>query len=278
MIEVKDRIPTYPGRVRLIPVAGQANTYDLVRADEPIEPGTPINKALFDSLANEIKILQQNVNESLFAISQRTALENIAIGTVIGLYENGVITPFIVLDKNYRTSNRVLVVRQDCVAVGTWRETGDVYYSGSRVDDWLTDVYSGYLDGATQSVVSTVSIVATGASGNVFLDKRFFLLSMTEYNIGSTSGLPTEGYALSHFNSNNRRIANYNGAPVGYWTRTINNATTNVAYVTTSGTYSSGAPNTLSLGIRPAFTLPLGFDVIVGIPNTTNAMATAEVI
>lgn len=52
MIEVKDRIPTYPGRVKMTPVAGQANTYDMVRADEPIEPGTPINKVLMDSKAN----------------------------------------------------------------------------------------------------------------------------------------------------------------------------------------------------------------------------------
>ena len=40
---MKDRIPTYPGRVRLIPVAGQANTYDMIRADSPQLEGTPIN-------------------------------------------------------------------------------------------------------------------------------------------------------------------------------------------------------------------------------------------
>ena len=48
---VVDRIPTYPGRVKLTPVSGQTNTYDLVRADQPIEAGTPINKALFDQKA-----------------------------------------------------------------------------------------------------------------------------------------------------------------------------------------------------------------------------------
>ena len=52
MIEVIDRIPLYPGRVKLIPVSGQANTYDLVRADEPLVAGTPINKALFDSIVS----------------------------------------------------------------------------------------------------------------------------------------------------------------------------------------------------------------------------------
>ena len=52
MIEVLDRIPTHPGRVKLIPVPGQADTYDMVRADEPIVPGTPITKALFDSITS----------------------------------------------------------------------------------------------------------------------------------------------------------------------------------------------------------------------------------
>lgn len=40
-----DRISLHPGRVTLTPVAGEANTYDLVRADEPTQTGTPLNKA-----------------------------------------------------------------------------------------------------------------------------------------------------------------------------------------------------------------------------------------
>lgn len=42
---MNDRISLYPGRVTLTPVAGQANTYDLVRADSPTQEGTPLNKA-----------------------------------------------------------------------------------------------------------------------------------------------------------------------------------------------------------------------------------------
>lgn len=48
---VVDRVPTYPGRVKLTPISGQTNVYDMVRADSPIEEGTPINKALFDQKA-----------------------------------------------------------------------------------------------------------------------------------------------------------------------------------------------------------------------------------
>ena len=53
MIEVKNRVPTYPGRVIMTPVNGMANTYDMVRADEPLEEGTPINAALFERLQKD---------------------------------------------------------------------------------------------------------------------------------------------------------------------------------------------------------------------------------
>lgn len=51
MIEVdfKDRVPTYPGRVRLVPVEGQKDTYTMTRADEPTDAGTPLSKATFNS-------------------------------------------------------------------------------------------------------------------------------------------------------------------------------------------------------------------------------------
>ncbi len=44
---MQDRIPLYPGRVTMTPVAGQANTYDMTRADDPTQAGTPLNKATF---------------------------------------------------------------------------------------------------------------------------------------------------------------------------------------------------------------------------------------
>ena len=53
-IEVKDRVPTYPGRVVLTPVSGEANTFDMTRADLPLEEGTPVNKNLFDSKADRL--------------------------------------------------------------------------------------------------------------------------------------------------------------------------------------------------------------------------------
>ncbi|QNL44138.1 hypothetical protein H8790_11960 [Oscillibacter hominis] len=51
---MKDRVPLHPGRVKLTPVSGQANTYDMVRADQPTQEGTPLGKAaLFNSNAEQ---------------------------------------------------------------------------------------------------------------------------------------------------------------------------------------------------------------------------------
>lgn len=44
---MQDRVPLYPGRVKMTPVTGQANTFDMVRADDPTQAGTPLNKATF---------------------------------------------------------------------------------------------------------------------------------------------------------------------------------------------------------------------------------------
>ena len=54
MINVVDRVSTYPGRVKLTRADGTVEYVTWERADEPTVPGTPINKALFDSIAADI--------------------------------------------------------------------------------------------------------------------------------------------------------------------------------------------------------------------------------
>jgi hypothetical protein len=48
--EIIDRVPLYPGRITLEPVEGETNKYDMFRADDPRDAGTPINKATLDSI------------------------------------------------------------------------------------------------------------------------------------------------------------------------------------------------------------------------------------
>lgn len=65
---MQDRVPLYPGRVKLNPVAGQDNTFDMVRADEPTQEGTPLNKAtlLKDYTANLLGLPNTAVPDDAF--------------------------------------------------------------------------------------------------------------------------------------------------------------------------------------------------------------------
>ena len=54
MINVVDRVPTYPNRVKITHSNGSSEYVTWERADEPTVPGTPINKALFDSIVEDI--------------------------------------------------------------------------------------------------------------------------------------------------------------------------------------------------------------------------------
>ena len=53
LVEFLDRISQNPGRVELTdPNTGEIRIFDLKRADNPTEPGTPINRALFNWVAS----------------------------------------------------------------------------------------------------------------------------------------------------------------------------------------------------------------------------------
>lgn len=79
---MRDRVPRYPGRVTLTPVAGQENTYDMARADDPTEAGTPLNTAnlLTAATANAIfnDSADHTVNETLLELA--TLIRPIAYG------------------------------------------------------------------------------------------------------------------------------------------------------------------------------------------------------
>lgn len=55
---MKDRTPKFPGRVKMTPVAGQTDTYDMTRADDPDDTGTPFNTRtmLQDSTGQFLKL------------------------------------------------------------------------------------------------------------------------------------------------------------------------------------------------------------------------------
>lgn len=74
---MKDRQPTYPGRVKLVPVSGQADTYDMTMADQPTEQGTPLSKAS----------LLSDATAALFGLTA-SATPNTALQTIANFINN----------------------------------------------------------------------------------------------------------------------------------------------------------------------------------------------
>ena len=54
-LEFKNRIPQKPGRVKITPENGSAYYATIERADEPIEPGTPLNAGNFNEMVAMIQ-------------------------------------------------------------------------------------------------------------------------------------------------------------------------------------------------------------------------------
>lgn len=83
---MKDRIPTKPGRVQLVPVTGQTNLYDMTLADEPTEAGTPLNKTtlLKDATAALFGLTDSAVPDDVFAAIATQPQLKIETGTYTG--------------------------------------------------------------------------------------------------------------------------------------------------------------------------------------------------
>lgn len=277
-MEFLDRVPTYPGRVVLTPVSGKNNTYDMTRADEPVVEGTPLNKALFDSFNGDIEALKKHVADTLYQMTQRVNVGDLADGAVFSLYENGVMTPYIKLKNNYESSGRVLAVRANCIKEDTLFNAEEINYENSRVDLWLNNEYISILDEATKSALDNVSVKVSTSVGVGGLSRKAFLLSLKEYNMTSSAGISAMGSDITYFSATERRKAMLNGTVINHWTRSNDRLRDTAAYITPDGEHMLGAPGTFVAGIRPALTLPTDFEVTAGVPATTNVMATAEVI
>ena len=201
-----------------------------------------------------------------------------AAGDIVTLKVSGSPRNFIVVQQgrpasgNYDTSlnNVTWLLMQDIYDQRQWAGSYNDY-ANSSIHAWLNDASSGFLSllaADIRAVIPTVKIpyrpnrgtssyVASGAAG---LACKAFLLSMLEVGL-SPNYSPSEGATLTYFTSGGRgrRVANYNGSPSQWWTRSPladDSGWTNVAcYVKTDGMGDITGVNS-AYGCRPVLTLP----------------------
>lgn len=203
---------------------------------------------------------------------------DITVGSSVYLNEGGNYVEYLVVNQGipsnsslYDSScNGTWLLRKDIHSDMTWLQTGGIIYSGSDINTWLNGKFFYTLGSVERSVIKRFKIpyvknyssgaVASGANG---LSTKSFVLSLTEtgFPVDATDHIPEDGEKLSYFESGdgdsarNKRIANLNGTPHDYWTRSTAYGYTSVWRVSEYGSRTSGGSN-YNYGVRPALILP----------------------
>lgn len=292
---MKDRIPLYPGRVKLTPVSGQSDIYDMARADEPQQEGTPLNKntLLTDETATALGLsTDASVNDALAKLSAAAFLDltqlytkvetasQLPVGASVPINVDGVAKDFIVIQQGKPSdvyddscSGTWLMMKELHVAMAA--DASDNDYQNSDIHAYLNNDFFNLLDSSVQSVVKTAKIpywngegnggsLATGANG---LSAKVFLLSLIETGCSAGSYMPSDGAAIGYFTSSTERIAyNSEGTKSVWWTRSpyaASNTTgnSNIWVINSAGNYANQYCTTSTYYARPVIIVPDDTDV-----------------
>ena len=294
---MQDREPTYPGRVTLTPVYGLANTYDLTRADQPLQEGTPLNKAslLKDATATLYGKTNAAVPDDILSLLSKSALSyteakyikttigTLAVGKTITMNVGGAAKEFTVVHQGKPSSlyddscNGTWLLMKDCYEKRQWNSSNVNKLESSDINTYLNGTFLNLFDSNIKDAIKQVKIPyrkgggsgGTDQSGANGLPTKIFLLS--GYEVGWTTSdnqyLPQDGAKLSYFESgvgtsaNNKRIAKLDGSLANWWLRSpFTNNTGYVVFVNTAGSVNYFNASE-SYGIRPALILPSTFDI-----------------
>lgn len=261
---MQDRVPLYPGRVTLTPVSGQANTFDLVRADQPTQEGTPLNKAS----------LLKDTTAALFGLDENAVPDDVL--ALLSRFQNGLGNEYLwsvsaVVEKEiaYGSSNRIyLCSTQQAVK-------NDVQYSESIL---VNDKGEVSLKDPTSISLSNVVSTPNVLSGKYFLNPS--PQTGNDWIIGNSIVKISDGATISVLGGVTLYVGNGNGtvsylglgdtikyvnspsvddyppsAPDGYVYTPLGQLGNKVQIETGSyvgtGTYGSSNPNSLAFGFVP---------------------------
>lgn len=203
-----------------------------------------------------------------------------AVGDVVKLIEDGAETEYIVIHQGipdatiYDSScNGTWVLRKDVADNQQWNTSNVNDYENSAINLYLNSTILNKFSANIQGNINQVKIPyragsgigTTTSSGSSGLSTKVFLLSYAELGFSEDAYHPLkEGICLSYFVGTSgdsydaKRVANLNGSPVSWYTRTpycyYSLGQTTVLTVDTGGRGST-VQCISSCGVRPAIVL-----------------------
>lgn len=191
------------------------------------------------------------------------------MGYTVYIQENGVLEPYLVLDKHY--GQGILLLRQHTLNTSLpysdKKANGSLggYYGTSAIDTYLnTDFLSRFSENVLQSLVENKvsiadkeTVTTRGDRKNTeLISRKVFLLSLTEINSKSVLAYK-EGKPLAYFKDNKKATASMQN----YWLRSAYLWDDIQAWTVLKDGGVSGAPVSVSLGVRQAFCLEGDLDI-----------------
>ena len=310
---MQDRVSLYPGRVKLEPVAGQANTYDLTRADRPLQEGTPLNKAtlLKDATAALYGKTAEAVPDDLLSVLSKSVLAQVRekytrhvgtnadrpVGSTMTLNVGGKPYEFIVVQQGKPSSmyddscNGTWLLMKDIYENRQWHSSDVNKLESSTIHSYLNSTFLNLFDSNIRDASKQVKLPyrknggsgGTDQSGANGLSAKVFLLS--GYEVGWTTSdngyFPVDGAKLDYFTAssggNSKRIANLGGSAASWWIRSPYTGETEfVWYVSSDGSHNSLRASGL-VGIRPCIILPSDAEYIYYTDEAGNVYSEQEV-
>ena len=310
---MQDRVSLYPGRVKLEPVAGQANTYDLTRADQSTQDGTPINKAslLKDTTAALYGKTEEAVPDDMLIVLSKSVLAKVSekytrhvgtnadrpVGSTMTLNVGGKPYEFIVVQQGKPSSmyddscNGTWLLMKDIYENRQWHSSDVNKLESSTIHSYLNSTFLNLFDSNIRDVSKQVKLPyrknggsgGTDQSGANGLSAKVFLLS--GYEVGWTTSdngyFPVDGAKLDYFTAssggNSKRIANLGGSAAYWWIRSPYTGSTDfVWYVNSDGSHNNLRASGLG-GIRPCIILSSDAEYIYYTDEAGNVYSEQEV-
>lgn len=217
------------------------------------------------------------VNRQIFSAVPKVG--DLEIGDIFPIKENGRAQNYIVVHQGLPSSmydascDGTWLLRKDIAEDRIWSSAVNNVLESSDILAYLNGDWLDRYDSDIRNAIKQVKIPyrsggasGTDQSGANGLLCKIFLLSPKELGFSGNSSrdVPDDGAKLSYFltgennTANKKRIANFNGSPHSWWTRSqiLGGSPEQVWIVNSAGSFTDWWSSEYTAGVRPVLILP----------------------
>ena len=224
------------------------------------------------------------IDPKLWAVASKKPAGDYVVDDIIQLRENLVPVDYIVVHQGLPGSmydascDGTWLLRKDIAENRSWDSGNSNVLETSDIQSYLNGDWMNRYDPDVVQAIKQVKIPyrsggasGTDQSGANGLLCKIFPLSPKELGFSGNSSrdVPDDGAKLSYFltgennTANKKRIANFNGSPYSWWTRSqiLGGASKQVWIVSSIGDFTDWWSADYTAGVRPALILPPNFQI-----------------